>query len=115
MATPQPNARQRRAQQHLAHQLSEIGFALPGSLIERRTSCGKAGCRCTADPPELHGPYIQWTRKVDGRTVTKLLSPAQRDRYQPWFDNARRLRELVAELESISLDTIHHAEDWTQS
>jgi hypothetical protein len=115
MATLQPNARQRRAQQRLARQLSEIGFALPGSLIERRTSCGKAGCRCTADPPELHGPYIQWTRKVDGRTVTKLLSPAQRDRYQPWFDNARRLRELVAELESISLDTIHHAEDWTQS
>jgi hypothetical protein len=112
METPQPNARQRRAQQRLARQLSEIGFALPGSLIERHTSCGKAGCRCTADPPELHGPYIQWTRKVDGRTVTKLLSAEQRDRYQPWFDNARRLRELTAELEKLSLSTITDAENW---
>ena len=106
MPAPQPNARQRRAQQRLARQLGEVGFALPGSVIERHTTCGKAGCRCTADPPELHGPYIQWTRKVDGHTVTKLLSPEQRDRYQPWFDNARRLRELIAELEALSLR--HH-------
>ena len=76
--SPEPNVRQRRAQERLARQLGDVGFALPGSVIERRTTCGKAGCRCTADPPELHGPYIQWTRKVDGRTVTKVLSPEQR-------------------------------------
>jgi hypothetical protein len=109
---PQPNARQRRAQERLARQLGDVGFALPGSVIERRTTCGKAGCRCTADPPELHGPYIQWTRKVDGRTVTKVLSPEQRERYQPWFDNARRLRKLIAELEALSLHTIEDAENW---
>jgi len=112
MPTPKPNARQRRDQQRLARQLSQVGFVLPGSLVERHTTCGKTGCRCTADPPVLHGPYIQWSRKVDGKTVTKLLSPEQRDRYQPWFDNARRLRELIAELESLSLHTIHDAEDW---
>jgi len=114
MPTPQPNARHRRHQQRVARQLSEVGFALPGSLIERYTTCGKANCRCTADPPELHGPYIQWTRKVDGKTVTKLLTPEQRDRYQPWFDNARRLRELVVELEDLSLDSIHDTEHWEQ-
>jgi len=114
MPTPQPNARHRRAQQRVASQLSEVGFALPGSLIERYTTCGKPGCRCAADPPVLHGPYIQWTRRVEGKTVTKLLSPEQRDRYRPWFDNARRLRELVAELESLSLDSINDAEDWEQ-
>jgi hypothetical protein len=112
MAVTEPSARQRRAQQRLARQLGAIGFVLPGSLIERHTTCGKPGCRCAADPPVLHGPYIQWTRKVNGKTVTKLLSPEQRDRYQPWFDNARRLRELLTELEALSLDTVNDTENW---
>jgi len=42
------------------------------------------------------------TRKVDGKTVTKLLTPEQLARYQPWLDNARRLRELVSELETLT-------------
>jgi hypothetical protein len=112
MPPPKPTARQRRARQHLAGELGKIGFVLPGSLIERHTTCGTPGCRCSADPPELHGPYIQWTRKVNGKTVTKHLSSEQRDRYQAWFDNARRLRQLVAELEALSLDTIHDNENW---
>lgn len=112
MPIPKPTPQQRRAQQRLARQLGELGFVLPGSVVERHVTCGKAGCRCKADPPLLHGPYIQWTRKVGNKTVTKLLSPEQRDRYQAWFDNARRLRELAAELEAISVRTIEEAEDW---
>ena len=45
MPAPQPGARQRRAQQRLARQLGEIGFALPGSIVERHVTCGKPGCR----------------------------------------------------------------------
>lgn len=26
-----------------------------------------------ADVPELHGPYVQWSRRVEGRTLTCLL------------------------------------------
>ena len=61
----------------------------------------------------LHGPYIQWTRAVGGKTVTKYLSEEQLERYQPWFDNARRLRKLVSELEEASLLDIASAEGWT--
>jgi hypothetical protein len=42
----------------------------------------------------------------------RLLTPEQRDRYQPWFDNARRLCELTAGLEAIAVQTVHHAENW---
>lgn len=112
MPPPKSTSQQRRAQQRLADELSKIGFVLPGSLIERKTTCGTHGCRCTADPPELHGPYVQWTRKVNGKTITKHLNPEQRDRYQPWFDNARRLRELTAELQALSLRAIEDAERW---
>jgi hypothetical protein len=55
------------------------------------------------EPPVLHGPYLHWTRNVAGKTVTRTLTPEQAERYQPWFDNARRLREALSELESRSL------------
>lgn len=55
-----PNPRERRTQQAIAHRLSQAGFALPGTLIERTMRCGKPNCRCKADPPQLHGPYHQW-------------------------------------------------------
>jgi hypothetical protein len=97
--TPAERARARR----IARALAEIGFVLPGTLTERLTRCGRSNCRCHADPPVLHGPYHQWTRKVDGRTVTRLLTDDQLADYQQWFANLRRLRALVAELETLSL------------
>ena len=109
---PKPPARQRRAQQRIARALGSIGFALPGTITERMMRCGKQACRCKADPPQLHGPYIQWTRTVEGKTVTKLLTAEQLGRYQPWFDNARNLRALASELESVSIDAIIDAEGW---
>ena len=68
--------------------------------------CGKPGCACKADPPALHGPYIQWTRTVNGKTVTRFLSENELARYQSWFDNARRLKELVAKLEIASVHAL---------
>jgi hypothetical protein len=101
-----------RARKRLAATLAELDFVLPGSIVVRHMRCGKAACRCKADPPELHGPYISWTRKVEGKTVTRLLNPDQLERYQRGFDNARRLRELVAELEALSLRAAEQAEGW---
>jgi hypothetical protein len=96
-----------RAQQaraaRIAAQIAGLGLALPGTLIQRRVRCGTAGCRCHADPPDLHGPYWQWTRKHAGKTVTRLVPDDQVDDYRQWLDNHRRLRELVAELEDLTL------------
>lgn len=73
--------------------------------------CGKANCRCKAEPPTLHGPYPHWTRTVAGKTVTRTLTPEQAQRCQPWFDNARRLRGLLTELETWSLKALLDAEN----
>jgi len=107
-----PNAADKRAQAAIAERLASAGFALPGSLLLRTMVCGKPGCRCTADPPRLHGPYNQWTRKIDGRTVTRRLDDEQIERYGAWFVNARRIRELVAELEALSLGIAERDEHW---
>ena len=102
---PPPGAR-------LGGEVTGLDYALPGTLARRYMRCGKANCRCKADPPLLHGPYLHWTRTVAGKTVTKTLTPEQADRYQAWFDNARRLRELVADVEARSLHALEQAEGW---
>ena len=111
MSTPQPPfAATRKA---LADALGEIDGLLPGSVVVRLMRCGKRNCACQADPPVLHGPYTQWTRTVAGKTVTKILTDEQLVRYQPWFDNTRRLRDLVAKLEAVSLQAIQTADQLT--
>ncbi len=92
--------------------IAELGFCLPGSLVVRTSRCGSPNCRCHTDPERLHGPYLSWTRKVGGKTVTKNLSTTQAERYRPWFDNAKRLRELVNELEALSTRVAAEAEGW---
>ena len=76
---------------------------LPGSLTSRRTRCGRSGCKCMADPPEPHGPYWQWTRKVAAKTVGRWLSLEQAERYRAFVDNDHRVRELLARLEAIGI------------
>jgi len=94
---------QAAARDRIAVELAEVGLALPGTLSLQRYRCGKPVCRCRADPPELHGPYALWTRKIDQRTVTRRLSPAELAAFAPLFDNARRLRALLAELQALTL------------
>jgi len=97
----------------LLSQLAGLGFCLPGSISTRGLRCGNPHCRCKADPPQLHGPYTYWTRKIGGRTVAQLLSAEQTARYQPWIANDRRLRQLVKDLETLATQTAQQAEGWT--
>jgi hypothetical protein len=82
------------------------GPALPGTLTVRAYACGKHDCRCHADPSRLHGPYAEWTRKIAGKTVTRRLTPDQLAQYQPLFDNAKKLRALLADLQDLTMQII---------
>ena len=75
---------------------------MPGSLTQRRTRCGTSTCRCHADPPKLHGPYWQWTTKVDGKTVTRRLSEHEAALYQEWIANDRELRDLTHQMRTVA-------------
>jgi hypothetical protein len=76
----------------LAADLTGSDYALGGTLARRQMRCDKPNCCCKAEPPVLLGPHLHWTRTVVGKTVTCTSTPEQAQRYQPWFDNARRLR-----------------------
>ncbi len=97
---------QQAARGKIAAQLAAAGFALPGTLTVRAYACGKPNCRCHADPPRLHGPYAEWTRKIGGKTITRRLTPAELADWQPLFDNAKKIRALLAELQDLTLEII---------
>lgn len=99
-------AEARRLAAAIAGELGELSFVLPGSVVRRETRCGRHDCHCHDDPPKLHGPYWSWTRKVRAKTVTKLLSDEQMEEYRPWLENARRVKQLLRELESLSVAVV---------
>jgi len=94
-------------------QIAELGPCLPGTISTRKLRCGNPRCRCRdQETDQRHGPYRYWTRKLAGKTASRLLSPEQAARYQPWLDNDKRLHALVRELEALAIRAAHDAEGW---
>ncbi len=90
-----------RYRKHAA-ELAQVGFVLKGSLVQRFLPCGTPSCRCHADPPRLHGPYWQWSSKVGGKTVSRMLTEHQARRYQEWMANGKRFAEIVNNLHDLA-------------
>jgi len=109
---PEAQLQAKRRQRQIAAEIAKLGPCLPGSLVVRTTRCGTPTCRCHSDPARLHGPYPSWIRKVGDKSVTRTLKPGQLERYRPLFENAKRLRQLVNELEELSARAVEEAEGW---
>jgi len=91
-----------RRYRQLAMELANIGMIQVGSVTRRFTRCGSPGCQCHTDASKRHGPYYQWTTKVENKTVTKTLSEKEAEIYQEWIANDRRLRALVKEMRAVA-------------
>ena len=91
-----------RRYEELKRAVAEIGLVRRGSLVKRFMPCGRPGCRCQADPPRLHGPYWQWTRKVRGKTETVRVQPEDASLMKRWIGNGRRLDRIVGDIERVS-------------
>ena len=87
----------------LLREIAEIGPVLRGTIGTYRTQCGSPGCCCHTDPAARHGPYHIWTRKVSGKTVTRMLSGEQATLLRPWTKNMRRFDRLVTALQETGL------------
>jgi hypothetical protein len=112
--TPAQQAQAARIAAEITARLAGLPFALPGTLADRMTRCGYPGCHCHASPPQHHGPYHQWTRRKHGKTSTRILTDEQLADYRPWFDNHRRLRQLITELEELSLAIAENDPRWNR-
>lgn len=110
--TKRDEQRARRALKALRDFLGTDPRVLPGSLVEREMRCGKANCRCHAEPPQLHGPYLQWSYTVANKRFTRWLTPEQQTRYRPRIEANKQLRELLTELEQLEILSAEQAEGW---
>ena len=98
-----PTPDTKKTYEELKRQIADLPPIRRGSLVRRFMPCGKPGCRCQADPPTLHGPYYQWTRKVRGKTETTRVDAQQAKLLEEWIDNGRRLDRLVEQMEKVCL------------
>lgn len=86
----------------LRAQLTDIGFIWGGSVQTQWLTCGTPGCACHRDPQARHGPYIYWTSKVAGRTVSRLLRSPEAELLSEWVQNRRQLDRIVREMKKLS-------------
>jgi hypothetical protein len=91
-------------------ELCSIGAVLPGSISARTTRCQRPGCHCRVEPFVLHGPYSTWTWRRGGAAVTKTLTTDEAERLRSYSAAHHRLKQLVTELELVSLDLIEERE-----
>ena len=87
----------------LSGNLQDTGFILYGTVRKHYMRCGHSGCRCHADPPQLHGPYYDWTRRVYGKTKTVRLTEGQAAMIGEWISGMRRVEKTISEMEKISV------------
>ena len=92
-----------KRRRQLREQLARIGDMRPGSLVGRYRKCGKPGCHCARPSEQGHGPSWSLTRRVSGKTVTKVIpsGPAV-ERTRAQIDECRRFRRLARELIEVS-------------
>jgi len=79
------------AYRRLRTRLSQIGWIALGSLLERKT-------------PGRGGPRYQWSRRVEGKTVTVALSAEQFAWLKSAIANQRRLWNLLEQMNQLTLE-----------
>ena len=96
-------AEHERRYRELAGQLADIGLIYSGSITRRYTRCGTPGCKCHADPPELHGPYYQSTARTARPSHGASTPPRPSSR--EWIDNDRQLRRILQQIREVAAKT----------
>src|ERR1700729_1902520 len=96
--TPLPVQRFGQARQELL----QLDYFLKGTVLKRMMKCGRPQCACHRDPAKRHGPYFEWTYKVNGKTVNVKLSPQSAPLYKAATRQQRKLKTILARLERLS-------------
>ena|SRR5436309_2557506 len=75
----------------LRQRLARTGWIALGSLVERNR-------------PGQGGPRYQWSRRVEGKTITVALSAQQFRWLKIAIANQRRVTEILARMNRLALD-----------
>ena len=102
MATPQQPQDLTDRRDAIVHALGMLGEMQSGSLVPRYRKCGKPTCHCATDDGPGHGPSWSLTRRVDGKTVTRVIAPDEVPGGRARLAEYRLMRRLVGELVEVS-------------
>ena len=79
----------------LKQEIARLGDLRPGKLSQQYNVCGKADCRCKADPPQKHGPYYQLSFTRNGKSATQFVRKQDLAVVRQQLRNYQQLRKLV--------------------
>ena len=86
----------------------QIDWILKGSVLKQYKQCGKLNCLCMKNREYWHGPYYIWTRKENGKTVTKTLTQKQAKYVQKAFLNMKKLNQYLKKWKNASLRNLKY-------
>ena len=89
-------------------ELQQLDYFLKGTVLKRMMKCGQPNCACHRDPAQRHGPYFEWTYKVQGKTVNVKLTPQAAPLYQAATKQHRKLKAVLAKMERLSRTALAH-------
>jgi hypothetical protein len=79
----------------LKQEIARLGDLRPGKLSQQYNVCGKADCRCKADPPQKHGPYYQLSFTRNGKSSSQFVRQEDLGVVRQQLRNYQRLRDLI--------------------
>jgi Family of unknown function (DUF6788) len=91
-----PDLEQQRAR--LYGLLAATGDFRPGSINLTYRRCGKPNCACARPGHRGHGPRWLWTRSAGGRTRTRQLAPAEREKARAELASYKQFAELSEQI-----------------
>jgi hypothetical protein len=87
-------------------ELDGLGYFCKGTVLKRMMKCGQRRCACHQDPARRHGPYFEWTYKVNGKTVNRRLRPDEAPIYESATQQYRKLQSLLTRMEELSRNAV---------
>ena len=102
-----PGAADQRFRQ-ARQELQQLDYFLKGTVSKRMMKCGQPTCACQRDPSHRHGPYFEWTYKVNGKTINIKLSKQAAPLYQAATKQHRKLKAVLAKMERWSQTALAH-------
>ncbi len=86
----------------VGERLTDVGDMRQGSVYERFSKCGKAGCRCASEEQYMHGPKVTLTKTVDGKTVLRTIPKGAIDSTKAQIAKFKEFRRLSQEFLAVN-------------
>lgn len=91
---------------NLQKEFTQIGYICCGSIMSLYRKCGKPKCGCKDNLEMRHGPYHIWTRKKNGKTVTRSLSKKKAEHCLEYIQNLKKMEKIIEEMKKVSIQIV---------